>query len=192
MTWHNHIDLVRKKIIKCAAIISKIRHFTNLNSLKLIYYALAYPYLTYGDLVWGSTYKSRIEKLVSIQKKIVRLMTFKSHFDHSEPIYHELQILNLNKVNDYLTSLFTFRYFHLQNLPEIFNNYFSTNEKIHNHNTRNYSLLHKKFSRTNYVKHTVANKGIEVWNSLSDQYKKPRSYNSFKIVIKKYFLRSYS
>ena len=45
-------------------------------------------------------------------------MTFKSHFDQwttDEPLFHELQILNLYKVNGYLTSLFMFRYFHLQN-----------------------------------------------------------------------------
>ena len=36
LTWRDHIDLIEKKIIKCAAIISRIRHFTNLNSLKAI------------------------------------------------------------------------------------------------------------------------------------------------------------
>jgi hypothetical protein len=113
-------------------------------------------------------------------------MTFKSHFDHSEPIFNELQILNLHKinVNDYLTSLFMFRYLHLQNLPELFTSYFFTNKEIHNHNTRNSSLLHKKSSRTNYAKHTLANKGIEVWNNLSEQYKKQRSYDSFKKLSK--------
>ena len=74
LTWRDHIDLIAKKIIKCAAIISRIRHFTNLNSVKLIYYALVYPYLTYGNLIWGNAYKSRIRKLVNIQKKIVRLI----------------------------------------------------------------------------------------------------------------------
>ena len=56
--------------MKCAAIISEIRHYTNLNSLKLIYDALAYLYLTYGNRIWGNTYKSRIEKLVSIKKRL--------------------------------------------------------------------------------------------------------------------------
>ncbi len=51
LTWRDHIDLISKKMIKCAAIISRIRHFTNLNSLKLIYFALVYPYLTYGNLI---------------------------------------------------------------------------------------------------------------------------------------------
>jgi hypothetical protein len=37
-----------------------------------------------------------------------------------------------------------------------------------------------------HAKHTLANKGIEVWNNLSEQYKKPRSYDSFKKNIKNY------
>ena len=69
LTWYNHLDLVAKKMIKCAAIISRIRHYTTLNSLKLIYYALVYPYLINGNLIWGNTYKSRIQKLMKIQKK---------------------------------------------------------------------------------------------------------------------------
>ena len=100
--------------MKGAAIISKIRHFTNLNSLKLIYYALVYPYLIYGNLIWGYTYKTLIKKLMNIQKKILRLMTFKSYFDSCEPIFNNLQILDLFKLNEYLTSLFMIRYFYFQ------------------------------------------------------------------------------
>ena len=136
--------MIIKKIIKCVAIISRIRYFTNINSLKLIYYALVYPYLAYVNLIWGNTYKSRIKKLAHVQKKIVRLMTFKSYVDYSEPIFNGLKIFNLYKLNDYLTSMYMFRYIHLRNLPELLTNYFITNKEIHCHNTRNSSLLHKK------------------------------------------------
>ena len=71
LTWKDHIDLISKKIMKASSIISRIHHFTNLNALKLIYYALVYPYLIYGNLIWGSTYKTRIQKLMNIQKKII-------------------------------------------------------------------------------------------------------------------------
>jgi hypothetical protein len=81
-----------------------------------------HAYLAYGNLIWGNTYKSRIQKLVNIQKKIVRLMTFKSYFEHSEPIFHHLKILSLYKINYYLTSMFMFRYFH----PKIYQNYSQT------------------------------------------------------------------
>jgi hypothetical protein len=66
LSWNDHIDSVAKKIVKSAGIIAKIRHFTNLNTLKLIYYALVYPYLIYGNLIWSNTYKTRIQKLTNI------------------------------------------------------------------------------------------------------------------------------
>ena len=69
LTWRDHTDLMSKKIIKCAAIMSRIRYFTNLNSLKLINYALIYPYLIYGNLVWGNTYKFLIPKIANTKKK---------------------------------------------------------------------------------------------------------------------------
>jgi hypothetical protein len=44
------VDLIAKKVIKSAGVVEKIRHFTNLNALKLIYYALVYPYLINGNI----------------------------------------------------------------------------------------------------------------------------------------------
>jgi hypothetical protein len=68
--------------------------------------------------------------------------------------------------------------FYLQNLTEIFRKHFMSNREIHNYNTRNSSLLHRTSNRTNYRKHTLANKGIEVWNNrLPKQYKKSRKNN---------------
>ena len=81
-----------------------------------------------------------------------------------------------------------FRYYHLQNLPEVFENYFITNNQIHQHNTRNASKLHKSFKRTNYVKYTLSNKGIDVWNELEPKLKDIKTYYTFKKQIKQYFI----
>ena len=140
----------------------------NLNSLKLTYYSLVYPYLIYGNLIWGNTYKNRLQKMVTIQKNIVRLVKFKSYFEHGIPIFNELKILELQKINLYLTSLFMFGYFNLQNLPEMFENYFSKNNYFHAYNTRSSLLMHKKYKRTNYTKHFLSCKGIDVWNSFKN------------------------
>ena len=77
-------------------------------------------------------------------------------------------------------AIFMFRYHHLQNLPVVF----VTNNQIHKHNTRNASKLLKSFKRTNYVKHTLCNKGIDVWNELEPEFKSIKNYHSFKIQIK--------
>ena len=184
LTWKDHIAKVAKKIIRASGIIAKIRHFVTRNTGKLIYYALVYPYLIYGNLIWGNTYKTRIQKIMNIQKKIVRLMTFKSYLEHTEPIFKELGFLDIFKINDYLTAMFMFRYHHLKNLPEVFENYFVTNNQIHQYNTRNASKLYKCYKRTNYVKHSLSNKGIDIWNSLEPKFKGTNSYNVFKKEMK--------
>ena len=76
-------------------------------------------------------------------------MTFKSYLEHTEPIFKELNILNIFQINDSLPAMFMFRYYHLGNLPDVFENYFARNNQIHQHNTRNASKLHKASKRTN-------------------------------------------
>jgi hypothetical protein len=39
-------------------------------------------------------------------------MIFKSYLEHTEPIFKELGILDIYKINDYLTAMFMFRYHH--------------------------------------------------------------------------------
>ncbi len=189
LTWNNHIAKVAKKIIRASGIISKMRHFVNRNGIKLIYYALVYPYLIYGNLIWGNTYKTRIQKIMNIQKKIVRMMTFKLYMEHTEPIFKELNILDIFKINDYLTAMFMFRYHHLKNLPEEFDNlFFVSNNQIHQHNTRNASKLYKQYKRTNYAKHTLSNKGVDVWNLLESNIKDINSCTAFKKQVKQHYL----
>ena len=52
---------------------------------------------------------------MNIQKKIVRLMTYKSYSEHTEPIFKDLNILDIFKINDFLTAMFMFRYHSLKN-----------------------------------------------------------------------------
>ena len=51
LTWNTHIDIISKNIMKSAGLISKLRRYVNLNTLKIFYYALVYLILTYGNLV---------------------------------------------------------------------------------------------------------------------------------------------
>ena len=162
--------------------------------MKLIYYALVYPYALYGNLIWGNTYKSRVQRLWKVQEKIIRLMTFKSYLEHTEPIFKELGILNIFQINDNLTAMFMFmfRCYHLENLPEVFENYFVTNNQIRQHDTRNASKLHKVSKRTNYAKYTLRNKGIDVWNELEPKFKDIKNLYIFKKQIKQRIMKTHA
>ena len=69
LTWNDHLSLIHNKLLRSAAIISKSRHYLNIKARKLLYYALVYPYLIYSNIIWGSTYKKRILRLINIKKK---------------------------------------------------------------------------------------------------------------------------
>ena len=88
-------------------------------------------------------------------------MTYKSYLEHTESIFSDLNILDIFEINDFLIAMFMFR---------------------------NSFKLHKRYKRTNYVKHTLSNKGVDVWNLLESKLKNLNSCNSFKKQIKKYFL----
>jgi hypothetical protein len=57
---------------------------------------------------------------------------------------------------------------------------------MHHYKIRNYaSNLHKKNRRTNYVNHSLASKGVDIWNKLDTHLKSINSFIVFKSNLKK-------
>ena len=40
----------------------------------MLYYPLIYPYFYYCKIVWASTYKTNLRRLVILQKRIIRII----------------------------------------------------------------------------------------------------------------------
>ena len=74
LTWKEHIAVISKKISKNIGIISRIRHLLPRHILVNLYYTLIYPYMSYCNLVWASTYRTRLTTLTTLQKRVVRIM----------------------------------------------------------------------------------------------------------------------
>ena len=83
LTFSDHISNVAKKISLSVGIISKLRHYAPTSILLKLYYAILHPHLLYGIIVWGSTYKSYSQKLVSLENKDLRLIT--NNFTFHQP-----------------------------------------------------------------------------------------------------------
>lgn len=60
----------------CVGVLSKVRHLIDNLILVILCYSLIYPFLTYGDHVWGLTFPSFLTQLCSIQKKAVNNIFF--------------------------------------------------------------------------------------------------------------------
>ena len=69
LTWRPHILNVSRKILKAIGILYKSSFCLSTASLHILYYSLVYPSLVYCVYVWGLTYNSNLEGIVTFQKK---------------------------------------------------------------------------------------------------------------------------
>ena len=95
LSWHEHIYHISSKISKSVNIIAKLKPHVTSQSLISIYYALVYPYLTYGCVLWGNNYEAPLSQLVRLQNKVVRIINNVLLHDHITPHYVNLGLIKL-------------------------------------------------------------------------------------------------
>ena len=174
-------------LVDISRAISRARFFLPKPCLKTLYYCLVYPYLHYCIIVWGSTYKTNLRRLVSLQKRVIRIIS-KSTFDsNSDPIFKELELLKLNDVRQLELGKLMFS-FSRSLLPSKFNNYFSLNKQVHSYVIRYANDFHLPFCRTTLRKFSVSFQGPTFYSSLNNDIKETNSLHSFRAKLKKIFI----
>ena len=175
LNWKSEISHVAKSI----GIISRCSFFLPNSSLRMLYYPLIYPYFYYCNIVWASTYKTNLRRLVILQKRIIRIIN-KSHFNaHTDPIFKDLGILKFNDIH--LLQLGQFMYSCKNSfLPPKFNNNFSQSNQFHSYNTRNSQAYRLPYCRTNTKKFSPFFQGPKFFNSLDNKVINSQSLSSFK------------
>ena len=74
LSWQEHVKYLSSKISKSVGILCKARKVLNISTLVTLYNSFVYPYLTYGVEVWGNAYDIHIESLITLQKRIIRII----------------------------------------------------------------------------------------------------------------------
>ena len=95
--------------------LAKARHYVPHADLKNIYYAIFASHLLYAAQVWTPKLLSVTDKISTLQKNAMRIMTFSEFRAHSEPLFKDLEILKLVDsitlnncifVHDYIMDIF--------------------------------------------------------------------------------------
>jgi hypothetical protein len=60
LSWNNHIDLLVKNLNKTCYIIRNAKTYISAPSLKMIYYAFFFFFMSYGIIFWGNSLHSSI------------------------------------------------------------------------------------------------------------------------------------
>ncbi len=151
LNWKSHVDKIANKISKSMGILNKLKHFLHLNAKLLIYSALISSYLNFGILAWG--YKC--DRIVKLQKRIVRIVSISKFNAHTEPIFKTLKLLKVKDILKLQELKFYYKYEHnklpyyLAKLP------LNMNTSIHNYETRTQHKIHMLKPNHEYAKNCI-------------------------------------
>ena len=115
---------------------------------RTLYYSLVDPCMIYCVSVWGSTYHSNLHRIVTLQKKVVRIMSKVSCDSHTENLFQELNILKFLALYSFQIGNPMFL-FTKGLLPNAFGNMFQFLSQRHSYNTRNSRNFYIFLCRTN-------------------------------------------
>ena len=118
LSWKYHINMIAIKISKVIGILHKLKYIFPKNILLTIYKSLILPHLNYGLLLWGV----HLQDISVLQKKAIRVVTNNTYKSHTEPIFKEYGLLNVNDMFLLNKLKFLHKLFH-NNLPVYFEGY---------------------------------------------------------------------
>ena len=99
LNWKSEISYVANKVSKSVGIIRKSSFYLSTKSLRTLCFSLVYPYFFYCKLVWTSTYRTNLSRLVILQKRVVRTIAKTQCYAHTDPIFKNLGILKFHDIH---------------------------------------------------------------------------------------------
>ena len=163
LNWKAQISNISAKVSKSIGILYKVTHILNKPLLKQLYSAFVHSYLSYGNIAWGSTHKSKLESLYRQQKHAVRIINFKDRFTHSKPLFVESKILNLFELNIFQVLMFMFKC-KLSISPKIFLNLF-TPKPLNKYVLRQRYLI-EPMIKSKIEEFSIHYRGPHLWNNI--------------------------
>ena len=162
----------------------KIRHFVNLESLRMIYYGIFSSILLYGSQIWGQ-HNMIVNKLQVLQNKALCIMNFNPPRSSATRLFKTCNILKLEdsiKLQNFLFAHDSVR----DNLPlslSVRLTFVSTR-----YNTRSETYLQLDKIRTNtilYGSNSIKSKSLDIWNFINKLFFKENLHVKSRFSCKK-------
>ena len=187
LTWNEHINQISTKIAKNIGILSRTSYILPKPVRLQLYYSLVYLYLTYCNMIWASTYKFRLRKLVILQKRAVRMIAGIRRGEHTSSAYLEYNLLRIDQIRIVQIGEFIYRFEH-NLLPPIFKSYFSLGSDVHTHYTRNSTAYRPIKARTNTRRFNIKYSGSLIWNTIPLEIRLSINLQTFKKRLRHFLI----
>lgn len=181
LKFRDHVNVISNKISKTIGLIYRLNDIFPMNILRALYHTLVLPYIYYGIEVWYGGPDSVSNRIVVLQKKIVRAMNNLSFNSHTHSFFSDMNILKVHEI--YLMCLGTYMYKN--------NVKFTAASDIHEHNTRNRDGFIAPRYNLSVTQNSWKYQSIKLWSSLPNDVKNCKSIFKFKRALKSFFLSQY-
>ena len=188
LTWKYHINLVRSKLSSACGIIYRIRKMISRCVAKTIYNSIAHPYLNYCNIVWSSSNPTNLLSLITIQKRLIRLIMKCNRLVPSTPLFKQLRILKLTDLNRINSAIFVYK-----SINNIIPSPIDFNIRVNDrYDLRDQQLLEIPPHQSKQSELFIHVRGARIWNSISPEIKNKPSVISFKNNMKKLYFELYN
>ena len=189
LNWKAHTYQISLKVSRGLGILNRVKGIFSQDILKTLYLTLIQPYFQYCNIIWGGASHFALSRLIVLQKRAVRLITYSHYRAHSCPLFIRTRILRLADIHVLQLSLFMYKTKHGLIPPSCVYTVASSNSRYNLRRKRDFIDIP---FHTDVRKRHVAIAGPYVWKSLSDGIKASPTVFIFKRMLTRYMLCNYS
>lgn len=167
LTWTEQVNSVCKKLASGIYVVRRIKWISNLESAKIAYFSLVESHMRYGLAVWGGSSARNLNRVLTLQKKAIRILAELEPRESCRQAFQTLQIMTVTAL--YIQEVIL--HAHQKNLQ--------TGKDMHHYNTRHAANYILPLHRTALYEEKPSYIGRKLWNHLPQPLKELQG-NAFK------------
>ncbi len=112
LRWTDHILYIHSKLSKSLYALNRSKNLVPCKYIKTMYESLFHSYISYGITLWGSAFKTQLNRLQVLQKKAIRCVYKAPYNDHTLPLFQKGGLLYLNELYEFEVSKCMYNVYH--------------------------------------------------------------------------------
>ena len=192
LKFETHIANISSTISRNIGVMGRAKPFLSSRELLLLYNSLVLPYLNYCAVVWGTNYPSRLEKLIKLQKRAIRIIDHKPFLFPTSNLFAKYKILKFPDLVKEQSIMILLSYIN-ETLPEPIAQMFRIHNPVNTRATRHFQV---PYSASNYRSFTLSYSAPKNWNTIighiyRDLASVPKNKFTLKKHVRKYLINKY-
>ena len=188
LSWTAHVEYVKTKVASKLGMLNRIRDCVPQSCLKTLFLSLVMPSLDYCCTVWGDRYKSHNVILNKCLKRAARIILKCPFLTPSSEMFAKLNWLSFSETVTYKKAVLVYKCINKMG-PLYMTNLFTPLTQIRETRQSTDLALRVPFAKKESYSTSFAVKGAYIWNNLNAQLRAVNSLGSFKVELRKTFIR---